>query len=536
MVFHRFSVSYLIIAVSAVLTGLCFTWYNVGFAVLFTVIPFFYVLLRDAEKEKNPFRFYAYGYVWGAFFYASIFYWFIYQYPLDYLGLSKLEAVGFVFLTCIGTGLLLSVILALWPFLTVLFIRSRLCREHGWLFIPFTACLYVLTEFAFTLGPFAVPWAKLAVTWQSNIFSIQSASLFGSYFISFIIIVINASLAYGLYRLFSHKSKRALPVCAAVSAALFLSNMGVGAILYRADERITDELPKYTASALQGNMISGKANPGVDATADLFLSMAKDEIEACGSKLIVMPEGCFAEDVDKDPQLLQKLKDFSAQNDVILIFGCYEHTSDGKFYNSTWCVSPDGSMTGPYRKQHPVPFGEFTPGKEIILKVLPFLEDLTEIGGDLDAGTESTVFDSTLGKAGSFICFDSAFEQIGFEQTRSGATVLTESTNDSWWYDSAQLYQHNGHAILRAVEGRRYVVRSSSAGYSTVIDSRGNILAGVDALTAGLATADVAGRSDLSFYHKTPYLFVSVSAVFALSCFAAAAVYKKRTKSAKLKK
>ena len=159
---------------------------------------------------------------------------------------------------------------------------------------------------------------------------------------------------------------------------------------------------------------------------------------------------------------------------------------------------------------------------------MPFLKDVTNIGDELSAGRESVVFDSTLGKLGAFICFDSAFEGIGYEETAKGATVLTESTNDSWWMDSIQLYQHNGHAILRAVEGRRYVVRSSAAGYSTVISPEGEIISGVQPLTAGFATAEIAPREDLSFYHKTPYLFPALCLSAVLGGFVWAVIYKKR--------
>ena len=65
---------FLLIFISAVLTGLCFAFYKVGFLAIFTVIPLFYVILTEAEKDKKPFRFYGYGYLWGGvFFYGALF-------------------------------------------------------------------------------------------------------------------------------------------------------------------------------------------------------------------------------------------------------------------------------------------------------------------------------------------------------------------------------------------------------------------------------------------------------------------------------
>ena len=504
---------FLLIIISAALTGLCFTWYKAGFIALFTIVPLFYVILRESEKnKKNPVRFFGYGYLWGAVFYAFIFYWFIYQYPLEYLGFTKAEAVGYVLLSWLGSGLILSVITALWPLFTGIFINTGIFKKRPYLFIPFTPCAYVITEFLFTLGPLATPWARLAVTQQTNVLGIQTASVFGSYFISFVVVSVNAALAYALYELKKNKNKKAAVISVIAASALFFGNMGTGAILYTADKNVTGPLPEYTASALQGNIVSGRNNAGSSYdVCDAFLEMSRIHIEETGAKLIVMPEGCFSVDLERSPTIKNKLADFASEYDVVIIFGAYEYDGDD-FYNVTWCVSPDKEFSGPYRKQHPVPFGEFTPARDLILKLMPFLEDVTNLGSDLSAGDKSVVFDSSLGRLGAFICFDSAFESIGYEETSDGATVLTESTNDSWWMDSIQLYQHNGHAVLRAVESRRYMVRSSAAGYSAVIDPRGNVLDGVDALTAGFASAKISSRTDLSFYHKTPYLFPVICA------------------------
>lgn len=518
-----------LIILSAALTGLCFAFYKVGFLAVFTVIPLFYVILKEAEKDKKPFRFYGYGYLWGAVFYACIFYWFAYQYPLEYLGFSTGEAVAYVALSWFGSGLILSVLLALWPFFTGIFVRTKLCRKYPFLFIPFTSCLYVITEYLFTLGSLATPWARLAVTQQSNIFGIQTASVFGSYFISFIVISVNAALAYGLYELTKNKNKKAAFICVICSASLFFSNMAAGAVLYAADKSKEAAVDSYiTAAAYQSNIVSGRTKTGSAVEViDAFLSDAETQIKETGASLIVMPEGCFSIDIKNYPSLEEKIIDFCKTHSVIIVFGCFEYADDG-FYNVTYCASYDGSLSGPYRKQHPVPFGEFTPAKDIILKLMPFLEDVTGIGDELSAGKKSVVFDSPIGKLGSFICFDSAFENIGYEETANGAVLLTESTNDSWWMDSAQLYEHNGHAVLRAVESRRYMVRSSSAGYSTVISPRGNILSGVDALTSGFAEADITLREDLSFYHKTPYLFPALCVLTVCGGFIWAVINKKR--------
>lgn len=531
MVLRKFPVKFPLLAVSALLTGLCFAWHKVWFPAFFTLIPMFLVLLAEADSEKKkPLRFYGYGYFWGAVFFAAVFQWFRYQYPLEYLGFNRAEAIGYVALSWFGSGLILSVLLALFHLFTGLFLRSRLCAKYRFLFIPFASAAYALVEFTFTLGKLATPWARLAVTQQSNLPFIQSASIFGSYFISALIVAVNAALSLGIYELITKKTFKPCGVYAAVAAAVFLLNTALGGALYAADKAGESPDNWVRVCALQGNMISGRSELGFPDTLDYFLCMAEKEIREEGAELIVMPEGCFNVDLKITPQAESVLREFAETHGVSLIFGAYEYDGD-EFYNVTWCINADGELTGPYRKQHPVPFGEFTPARDLILRLMPFLEDVTNIGDELSAGDESTVFETHFGTVGSFICFDSAFEKIGYEQTAKGALLLTESTNDSWWMDSAQLYEHNGHAVLRAVEARRWYVRSSSAGYSTVIDPRGRIISGVPALSVGSASADAVLRGSLSFYHRTPYLFPALCAFVFVGGFVWAAVYKKRLKA-----
>ena len=504
----------LILAASALATGLCYTFRWFGFAAYFSLIPLFYLMIVNADKRKHPVKAYFYGYFWGVIYYASIFYWFVYQYPLEYLGFSKAEAIGYVALTWFGTGMLLSFLLALWQLSFSLFAKSGLYRAHKWLFIPFVSSVYVILEFVFTLGKLATPWARLAVTQQAYTVGLQTASVFGSYFLSFLIVFVNACLAYGIYAR-NTKNKKLLTVFVSVALGAVILNYAAGTALYFTDKSKTDSLPTYHASALQGNYISGRADDDNDwEILDKFLQMSQKEKEDNGVKLFVVPEGSFSLELEESELFKCEIVDFCKKNDAVMIIGCYQR-DNGKLYNVAWCISPDGSVTGPYRKQHPVPFGEFTPAKELLLKIFPFIEDVTGLGDELSGGTETTVMDSSVGRIGCFICFDSAFEKIGVDAVRGGAVILTEMSNDSWWMDSSQLYEHNGHAVLRAIETRRCIVRSTVSGYSTVMNSRGEVIASVGALTEGAATAEVYNRTDISFYAKHPYLFLSL-------CFACA--------------
>jgi len=61
--------------------------------------------------------------------------------------------------------------------------------------------------------------------------------------------------------------------------------------------------------------------------------------------------------------------------------------------------------------------------------------------------------------------------------------LLVNLTNDSWFGDSQEPWIHLVLAQFRAIEHRRYLVRSTNSGISAVIDPVGRIVARTGVLT-----------------------------------------------------
>jgi apolipoprotein N-acyltransferase len=62
----------------------------------------------------------------------------------------------------------------------------------------------------------------------------------------------------------------------------------------------------------------------------------------------------------------------------------------------------------------------------------------------------------------------------------SGADAIVNLTNDGWFGYTPGPWQHFFQARLRAIETGLPVIRNSNTGISAVIDSRGNVLSGLD--------------------------------------------------------
>lgn len=97
---------------------------------------------------------------------------------------------------------------------------------------------------------------------------------------------------------------------------------------------------------------------------------------------------------------------------------------------------------------------------------------------------------------------------LTLDSVRAGANLIVLSTNDSWFYDSAAVYQHNGQAILRAVETRRSVIRAANTGISTIITPRGTVTASLDPLVDGQITAEVELCEELTLYTRVGNLLI----------------------------
>jgi apolipoprotein N-acyltransferase len=123
---------------------------------------------------------------------------------------------------------------------------------------------------------------------------------------------------------------------------------------------------------------------------------------------------------------------------------------------------------------------KLVPGVEMIpfSNLFPFLETLAiENGGTsgtLGIEKEPKIFPAKE-KLAPIVCYESIYGDFVSKQVKQGARFLTVITNDGWWGDSPGYKQHFSFSSLRAIENRRWVVRSANTGKSGVFDEFGLI-------------------------------------------------------------
>jgi apolipoprotein N-acyltransferase len=138
-----------------------------------------------------------------------------------------------------------------------------------------------------------------------------------------------------------------------------------------------------------------------------------------------------------------------------------------------------------------IPFGEYVP----FSGQLAFLDRLIPNLRHLSRGTEATMLpvETRAGtvRVGPMICYEDIFASFGRRLAAGSPNLLVNFTNDAWFGDTSEPWQHLNASVFRAVELRLDLVRAVNNGVSAVIDSTGRVRAATRVVDPGEgATAD----------------------------------------------
>jgi apolipoprotein N-acyltransferase len=451
-----------------------FTFKALWWVDFFALVPFFLVLLSCEFGIKKMIRynlFFALGY-----FVPSI-YWLY--------GITVLFPVSKILsLLMISIGILLiGLVQGFYTAAATMFFPS--VKSGGFRDVLIFSSLYILGEFLQEYTFFApFPWVKAAIPVSEFRAFIQSASLFGVYFVSFLILFINGSLAFILLN--SQKKNRIKPILFML-IAVFAVNTGFGAARIVFSPKNTE----FEAVAVQGNY-SGldKWSHSAAEMFDKYCELTRNGITP-QTRLVVWPETAISTDINHNTKLKAELTALSSELDITIVTGFFTYEDNDMMYNTVAAISPDGSLSQPYNKHSLVPFGEYFPMSNAFKKFFPAFNELIENATSILAGKDFQILDSAAGKMGAIICYDSIFTDVARNNSRLGAQIFVLPSNDSWFGDSSALFQHNSQAVFRAVENNRYLVRASNTGISSVISPTGKIITSADTFVPAVISAQV---------------------------------------------
>jgi apolipoprotein N-acyltransferase len=185
-----------------------------------------------------------------------------------------------------------------------------------------------------------------------------------------------------------------------------------------------------------------------------------------------------------------------------------------KRYNAAFHFKPQTKEIDRYEKRVLVPVGEYVPLRQWTA-LSRWVAETFGISESFDPGVEAKIFQGRV-PMGISICMEETYSGIIRESCSRGVNLLINLTNDGWFPRSRLARQHFSLGILRAVENGVPSLRACSTGVTGGVDCYGRTLAisapdEASALYLEIPLANV----------RTAYSFWGDSGIFILSgvCF-----------------
>ncbi len=347
------------------------------------------------------------------------------------------------------------------------------------------AGVWVLIEWSRTwlLGGF--PWLPLAASQWERASILQVAAYTGAWGISFVLVMMNLGFGAYAHRLFREGATGFNKRSQEFFLALFLLLACVSVHFQESFNRRGYTVPLARIALVQPSIPqevkwdAARAQGILEVLTQVTLAAAAGRPD-----LIIWPEAVTPMAVRGDETAKTFVESLVRRTGIPLLLGSVAiespRTDNEAWFNGAFVATPgEGVARDYYAKRRLVPFGEFVP----LRPLLGWIEKFVPIGGDFRAGeTSAPLLLSLRGQSvvfGPLICYEDTFPNLARFSTLSGAAVLTVLTNNGWFGEGGAAYQHAAHAVLRAVETRRPVLRCGNAGWSGWIDEFGGVRATV---------------------------------------------------------
>lgn len=447
---------------SGILTALAMPGFGIAPLAFIGLVPLLFAL--DGERRGR--RRFTYGLIFGITFFALDQRWILTLYRF-----SPWVIPGFL-LAVVFLALLFGVF-------GLLVVPAGARRPALWLFLVGPSA-FTLAEFVRAQGPLGTGFSMLYTSLYRAPFTIQIASVFGSWSITALIVLVNVAI----YVSIRQRNPKYLLVGIASLAILIIPAL----VPLPAPDRA---LPVAVVSSTVRQEVKLDAR-NLSALTERYVGLGQEAIGG-DVDLVVFPESILPAFILSDSALLDRFRELAVNGDSRILFGTgvYERP---EIRNEVALLSASGDLVGTYSMVRPVPFGETIPGRQI-WKALG-------LGGLMDSFlpldlTPGTTYDP-IGGIGTPICFESTFPTAARRAASLGSEMLAVVTNDAWFVGSSELYSHFSSAVFRAVETRRDLIQAANGGVSGLIDARGRILA--ETTEEEVTWGTLEARSDRSFY------------------------------------
>lgn len=468
---------YLIAMIAGLLLAFAFPKFSIaGFA---WIVPALMLAAGHGKTSGESFRI---GYISGLTFWLVSLYWLLLMPATGFPILGWLALAGFV---ALYFGAWLAIV-AILPFPS-----SSLSGRTLWALGGAAAWVALEMARARLLGGF--PWSFLGVSQYQLVPIIQIAAWTGVYGVSFLVAWLSLALYSAGRMILQQPTKRQVWQVEIIMPMLVVAGCYVGGFL------------AMNGGVKAGNTLHVTAvqpsvpqtliwSPSEDARRFQELLNLSQQALTNETDLLVWPESAVP---DIDVPTYQAINQFVQSNHVWLILNGDDvefHPTATNYFNAAFIIGPDGRWRQVYHKRQLVIFGEYVP----LANWLPFLKWFTPITGGWTPGDKPVTFelerqttaphDGTIEitstpeetssqnvKCAPLICFEDTFPGTARDSARDDVDFLVNLTNDGWFGESAEQWQHMANAVFRAVENGIPLLRCANNGVTCLINGHGRI-------------------------------------------------------------
>lgn len=366
------------------------------------------------------------------------------------------------------------------------------------------------------------PWNVFGMAFGQFPLLAQSASIFGLYGLTAVVIAICATPAT-LADSSEKGRSRYLPIL--FSGAVFIGLIAFGAARLSAAK--FEVFPQVKLRIMQPNLPQD-AGFRPAASAEIlrrYLELSDRSTSPTTAGLssvthLVWPESPFPFVLGREPQALSMIGAALAGRTVLLTGAVRldgERLSEARAYNALQVVDGSGQIVASGDKTHLVPFGEYLPASGVLRAI--GLRQFVALPGGFEPGDERRAMSAPgLPPFQPLICYEAIFSgdvmPRRLDAGRLRPEFLLNVTNDGWFGMTAGPYQHFAQARLRTIEEGMAMVRAANTGISAIVDPYGRVKQELPLGVAGVLDGQLPKPINPPIFARYPW--ISVASVLAL--------------------
>lgn len=501
---------------SSILYILAFPLNTSGYIAFIAMVPLFTLISRQKELKKATAAGAIFGLIISLYFSNPLYY----SMTINPDSFFLIPAILIFFTAIIPNIIIYSLFAAIFHWIS---------KSSALFNIVLPASLWILIDYLKELSSFILPWGLTGYTQVFTPF-IQLADITGIHGVSFLIILINTMIAeiititeletnlaqnsnryermlrFLKYLINNRNYKKiiynSLLILIIISGVFTYGILKKNSVLNKsaASEKITYLM-------VQGNSESVERWNEASSTAryQTYIQLTKQGIN--DADFIVWPETVLNSS-DKVNYEIMSGAAALLKDSGYFITGGIRHGKNQTTFNSIFVMKKTG-LEFIYDKRKLFPYSE-----------RPFFGNTAgaffNSPEKFHEGTSDNIYRAGKIIAGFSICFESIYPSLIRKQAGSGANILINVANDSWFGDSSVPHLQQYAMISRAVENRISVIRTANSGISFSVSPSGDTISMIPMDIRDISTGTLPVIKKRSFYTKAGNWIIAISIILIL--------------------